>query len=198
MVNIWTLKKPALRAFCAGRGVRYKSPMGGVGTGADRGGVRSAACAFALGLIALAGGCDPGGAGSGPAKEDSLRFAHTLRAGPGPEIASPSGTALPGGDQTLVWARVVSPEATDRLAAHYCADLEPFGPAPWRIPTADELASAPLDRFPFHPGDLLWTVDRPEDAHHRRVVVDPRTRTRESRAPSQALHLRVLCVTDIA
>lgn len=152
-----------------------------------------------MGLLVLVAACDPGAPGdTGPKpKIDSLRFAHTLVANPGPQVTGPGGgTALPGTDPGLVWARMVSPEATDRLAAHYCSGLTPYGPAPWRIPMADELAGAPLDRFPFVPGDLLWTVDRPEDAHHRRVVVDPLTGARGSRAPAQALHLRALCIAE--
>lgn|GEM_PF-1681150 len=176
--------------------MRYKSSMGRVGTGA--GGTGRPRWAAALGLLALAAcqPADPDGAGPGP-RTDSLRFAHTLMAAPDGEVKGPAGgVALPGADPGLVWARMVSPEATDRLAAHYCAHLAPFGQAPWRIPTADEIAGAPLDRFPFLAGDLLWTVDRPRGAHHRRVVIDPVKRARDSRAPSQALHLRVLCVAE--
>jgi len=157
------------------------------------------ALGLALGLAVLSAACAPGatGDGGGAAPSDSLRFAHTLTAAPGPEVTGPGGgTALPGATRGLVWARMVSPEATDRLAAHYCAELVPFGPAPWRIPAAAELAGAPLDRFPFVPGDILWTVDRPQGAHHRRVVLDPLTGAPDSRAPSQALHLRVLCVAE--
>jgi len=174
--------------------------MARVGTGVgDGSGATAARCARRPGLPGLAallgalgvlgvGACDPG------ATDDPQRFGHTLAAAPGPE--RPDGGPLAGTDPRLVWAPVVSPEATERLAARYCADLAPHGPAPWRVPTADELGGAPLDRFPFLPGEFLWTVDRPAAAHHRRVVVDPRTRIRASRAPAQALHLRVLCVAE--
>jgi hypothetical protein len=188
------IKKPGPGALCTGPGLRYKTLMGRVRTGAGHAG--RARGAVAVGLLALCAACQPGDAGPG-AKSDSLRFAHTLVAAPGPRVTGPGGgVALPGGEPGRVWARVVSPEATDRLAAHYCVGLAPFGPAPWRVPTADELAGAPLDRFSFLPGDLLWTTDRPDDAHHRRVVVDPLTGALGSRAPAQALHLRVLCVAD--
>lgn len=171
--------------------------MGKGNAGAGRSArVRGAAVAGVLALAAACQPADPNDAGPAP-RSDSLRFAHTLTAAPDGQVKGPGGaTALPGADPRLVWARMVSPEATERLAVHYCAGLTPFGPAPWRVPTADELAGAPLDRFRFLDGDILWTLDRPTDAHHRRVVIDPLTGARDSRAPSQALHLRVLCVVE--
>lgn len=114
---------------------------------------------------------------------------------------APAGRAIrraePGSGAVLWWPEP-SPFLPYAAAEGYCARLGAGGRT-WRLPTAAELADAPLDRIEL-PDDTaeLWSATVPEDRPGLRIVmpVGPRAGAPPgpARDPASGLMLRALCV----
>jgi len=95
-----------------------------------------------------------------------------------------------------VWLGVISQELGYDEAVFYCRRLPPHGPEGWRVPTVDELRTAPFARYQLPEEPVrLWTASVAAGELYRRWVVDPRTGARELKDVRQDVRLRVLCVT---
>jgi len=98
-----------------------------------------------------------------------------------------------------VWLGVISQELAYDEAVFYCRRLPPHGPEAWRVPTVDELRTAPFGRYNLPEEAVrLWTSSVATGELYRRWVVDPRTGARELKDVRQDVRLRVLCVTAAA
>jgi len=96
----------------------------------------------------------------------------------------------------LTWLGIVSQELPFAQAEFYCRELPPRPTGAWRLPSVDELAVAPFDRYRLpDPPVRLWSAGGPPGDTALRWVVDPYTRVREAKEVRRSAHLRVLCVT---
>jgi hypothetical protein len=154
-------------------------------------GARGAAARGALGLT-LAGALLSACAGSGPppGEPEPPASAWAFRAKGGETfIGDPA--------HGVTWLGIISHEVPFDQAEVYCRELPPHASAPWRLPSVDELAAAPFDRYQLpDPPVRLWSASGPPGDTALRWVVDPYTRAREVREVRRDVHLRVLCVAS--